>query len=70
MNLKIVSLERLQEIEQERLKTQMDPNFQQWFKQMNVSRLHIDRQGIIQANYMMEDWDRNKLLKIVHTFNF
>lgn len=70
MTLKTVSLERLQEIENERLQTQMDPNYQNWFKQMNVSRLHVDRQGIIQANQMMEDWDRNKLFKFVHTFNF
>lgn len=70
MNLKTISLERLQEIEQERLQTQMDPNYQKWFKQMNVSRLHIDRQGIIQANQLMEDWDLKKLFKIVHTFNF
>lgn len=70
MILKTVSLERLQEIENERLQTQMDPNYQSWFRQMNVSRLHVDRQGIIQANQMMEDWDRTKLFKIVHTFNF
>jgi hypothetical protein len=44
--------------------------FQEWIKQLNVSRLYSKREGIDKANQMMADWDSTKILKTVHTFNF
>lgn len=37
-----VSLERLQQIESERSTTAADPQFQQWMKELNVSRSYSD----------------------------
>lgn len=68
MGIKTISLERLQEIEQERLQTQMDPNYRRWVKKMNVSRLYINKDGITQANQIMQDWDINKLFRLVSHF--
>lgn len=36
-----ISMERLQEIEAEREKTFSNPNFQNWFRELNVSRLNV-----------------------------
>ena len=43
------SLERLQEIENERAQTNNDPEFHKWLQQLNVSRLHIRRDGLDRA---------------------
>ena len=59
------SLERLQEIENERVQTNNDPLFHEWLKQLHVSRLHIRRDGLDRAKEIMEQWNTN-----VHTFNF
>lgn len=63
MSLQKISLERLQQIEQERATTQLDPEFQSWMHQLNISRLHVNRDGIIKANQMMQDWKMNLLNK-------
>ena len=65
-----ITIERLEQIENERVNTFMDPNFRDWLKQFNVSRLYPKREGIDRANQMMEDWDTTKISKTVHTFNF
>jgi hypothetical protein len=65
-----ITIERLEQIENERVNTFMDPNFRDWLKQFNVSRLCSKREGIDRANQMMEDWDTTKISKTVHTFNF
>lgn len=63
MSLEHISLERLQEIEQERAKTQSNPEFQSWMTQFNIGRLCVNRDGIIRANQMMQDWKMNSLNK-------
>jgi hypothetical protein len=63
MVLENISYERLQEIEQEREITQQDPKFQSWMHQLNVGRLYVNRDGIVKANQMMENWTMNSLNK-------
>jgi hypothetical protein len=63
MNLEHISLERLQEIEQERAQTQSDPEFQSWMHELNISRLCVNREGIVRANLMMQEWKMNSLNK-------
>ena len=63
MIIQLPTIERLDEIELERFQTQMDPNFQKWTKQLNVSRLHVYREGINKANQLMSGWDISKLFK-------
>jgi hypothetical protein len=65
-----ITLERLEQIEIERNETMGNTQFQEWIKQLNVSRLYSKREGIDKANQMMADWDSTKILKTVHTFNF
>jgi hypothetical protein len=69
MNINNITIEQWERLEQERFQTQLDPQFQEWMKQMNVSRMCRGKEGIYRANQMMEDWDHNKI-KTVHTFNF
>lgn len=63
MSLEQISLERIKEIEQEREQTQLDPEFQSWMTQLNIGRLCINRDGIVKANQMMEEWKMNSLNK-------
>ena len=69
MSIKNITIEQWERLEQERLQTQLDPNFQEWMKQLNVSRMCRSRDGIDRANQIMEDWNHGKI-KTVHTFNF
>jgi len=64
------TIERLEEIENERVKTFMDPAFRDWLKQFNVSRLCSKHEGIDNARRIMADWDSSKISTVVHTFNF
>lgn len=59
MNLEHISVERLQEIEQERAQTQLDPEFQSWMHELNIGRLCVNREGIVKANLMMQEWKMN-----------
>jgi hypothetical protein len=59
MTLEHISIERIEEIEQERAQTQSDPEFQSWVTQLNVGRLCINRDGIVKANQMMQEWKTN-----------
>ena len=54
---KDISIERLHQIEQERNNTIADTRFQQWMKQLNVSRMWIDKTLIHNARQAMQDWD-------------
>jgi len=69
MNIKNITIEQWERLEQERLQTQLDPKFQEWMKQLNVSRMCISRDGIDRANQIMEEWNHGQI-KTVHTFNF
>ena len=53
-----ISIERLQEIQEEREKTQLDPKFQRWVKELNVGRMYVNKDGIINARNMMDDYSK------------
>ena len=57
--MNMITIERLEQIEQERNETTATPEFQAWFKQLNVSRLHVDKTGIVRAVEIMKQWDNN-----------
>jgi len=50
--------DKILQLEQERQTTMASKEFQQWYKQFNVSRLHIDRTLVHNANTLMRQWDR------------
>lgn len=55
-----VTLERLEEIEQEREKTMNDPKYQEWVKKLNVSKSYVDMSGILRARDMINQYDYSK----------
>ena len=63
------SIERLEQIEQERNETMSDAQFREWLKQLNVSRLYTSNEGILNAKRIMEQWD-NEENKRCSYFNF
>jgi len=58
---KDITIERLQEIEQERSNTIADNRFQQWMKDLNVGRMYIDRTLMHNARQAMQEWDSSRL---------
>ena len=56
-----VSVERLEQIEQERNQTYADPNFVAWMQELNVSGSYEDRTYILNAREAMRDWDATRL---------
>lgn len=61
--LENISLERLEQIEQERTTTQSDPEFQSWMHKLNIGRLCVNKDGVVTAKQMMQDWKMNLLNK-------
>jgi len=55
-----ISIERLQQIEQERQQTNADVAYQRWMQQLNVGRLYVDRTLIHNAQFAMQEWDSSR----------
>jgi hypothetical protein len=60
------TIERLEQIEQEREQTMMDKQFQQWMKKLNVSRLYTDKTGVLRANELMDQYDLSKYKYVIN----
>ena len=54
---KDISIERLQEIEQERNQTMADVAYQRWMQELKVASMYIDRTPIHNAQHAMQEWD-------------
>jgi len=52
-----ITIERLEQIEQERLKTMSDKKFQKWMKQLNVSQSYSEPTGRLNARDMNQQYD-------------
>jgi len=50
MNLERLDLEKYEVLELERDRTLADPLYQQWMSELKVSSSYTDREGIIRAN--------------------
>ena len=50
MNLERLDLEKWEQLELERNNTIADPLYQQWMSELKVSSSYSDREGIIRAN--------------------
>ena len=55
-NIQNIPIERLLQIEQERERTQADKAFQKWCKDLRIGIMYKNREGIENANRMMQDW--------------
>jgi len=52
-----ITIERLEQIEKERLETMANKKFQQWMKQLNVSQSYSEPTGKLNARDMMQSYD-------------
>ena len=55
-----ITVERLEQIEQEREQTMADVAYQRWMKELQVASLYVDRQLIHNAQYAMQEWDSSR----------
>jgi regulatory protein YycH of two-component signal transduction system YycFG len=61
MNLERLDLEKYEVLEQERNSTIADPLYQQWMSELGVSSSYSDREGIIRANELNNQYDYTNL---------
>lgn len=61
-----ITTERLIEIEKEREQTMADKKFQQWMKNLNVSRMHVDKSAVIRANELMSQYDLSRYRYVIN----
>lgn len=61
MYLQHIPIERLEQIYKDREETQSDPLFRQWLKELNVSRMWLDKTLMYNAREAMRDWDITRL---------
>ena len=52
-----ISIERLEQIEKERLETMASKKFQQWMKQLNVSQSYSEPTSKLNAREMNQQYD-------------
>lgn len=52
-----ITVDRLEQIQKEREQTQSDIAYQRWMQELQVGSRHIDRQPVLNANELMQDWD-------------
>lgn len=55
-----ISLERLEQIENERAQTFSNPMFIKWMKKLKVGRLAVNPNDMDQTRQMMSDYDYSK----------
>ena len=61
MNLERLDLEKYEELELERNSTFADTGFQHWVSTLKVSSSYSDREGIIRANELNNQYDYTTL---------
>jgi len=55
-----ITVERLEQIEQERNQTMADVAYQRWMKDLRVGTMYIDKTLIHNANQAMQEWDSSR----------
>jgi len=44
-------------LETERIATMLDPEYQQWVKELHISQSYVDPEGTIKAKYLNDQYD-------------
>jgi hypothetical protein len=57
MNLERLDLEKYEVLEMDRNRTYADSKFQQWVSELNISQSYEDREGIVRANELNNQYD-------------
>lgn len=55
-----ISVERLEQIEQERQHTMADAAYQRWMRDLQVGSMYVDRELIHNARHAMQEWDSTR----------
>ena len=54
------TVERLEQIEQEREQTMLNSNYQKWVKELHVSQSYVDRTAMFNAIDIIKQYDYSK----------
>lgn len=54
------TIERLEKIEQEREQTMLNPNYQKWIQELNISQSYVDKTAMLNAIDMTKQYDYSK----------
>jgi hypothetical protein len=58
-----ISIERWEEIEYDRNQVMNDPSYQEWVKQLNISRAYVNPTGVLKARDLNNQYDFSKSKK-------
>jgi hypothetical protein len=61
MNLERLDLEKYEVLEMDRNRTYADSKFQQWVSELNISQSYEDREGIVRANELNNQYNYTTL---------
>jgi len=63
-------VQQYEKLENEREKTMMDPNYQKWMSELNVSRSYVEPDGLIRAKQLNEQYDFSNIAPKSSFLNF
>jgi hypothetical protein len=55
-----ITVERLEQIQQEREQTMADVAYQRWAQELRVASMYVDRQPLLNARDAMQEWDTSR----------
>lgn len=50
-------VQQFEKLESERQQTQLDPQYQQWVKELHISQSYVEPDGLIRARQLNEQYD-------------
>jgi hypothetical protein len=65
-----MTVDQLVQLEDERMETMVSPSFQEWMKSLNVSRLHPNKEPLINAAQMTSQYNyerKNKVARLMES---
>jgi hypothetical protein len=65
-----MTVDQLFQLEDVRLETMASPAYQEWTKALNVSRLHVNREPLINANLLNEQYNYSRESKVASLAKF
>ena len=65
-----MTVDQLIQLEDDRLATMASPAYQEWAKSLNVSRLHVNREPLINARLLNEQYNYSRESKVAGLVKF
>ena len=65
-----MTVDQLIQLEDDRLATMASPAYQEWAKSLNVSRLHVNREPLINARLLNEQYNYSRESKVAGLAKF